>query len=67
MNKRANNFFWIVYIVFCICSATVLMFFGSPIDPEMGMVNAVILTASLLITGGVLRYWFHKNKDKFKG
>ena len=48
MNKRANNFFWIVYIVFCICSATVLMFFGSPIDPEMGMVNAVLPADQLL-------------------
>jgi hypothetical protein len=36
------------------------------VPPEFSKADAVISTIFLLLCGAVIRYWFHKNQDKFR-
>ena len=42
-------------------------FFRPPVPSEFNNADAVISTTVLLLCGAVIRYWFHKNQDKFRG
>jgi hypothetical protein len=66
MHKRANIYFWVVFISFCIYAIPMFDIVGTKKLSEMNTVEHGILTASLLACGAVLRHWFRKNQHKFR-
>ena len=67
MHSRAKKIFWMSFIGFCAYVFMLFRFFRPPVPRESSNADAVISTIVLLLCGAVIRYWFHKNQDKFRG